>query len=138
MRANDKSVIVISLSSKSIMCIVQATFKGVVLNSFKFRKKPRFTNIPSRKTCHNRDAPKLANAELINKSCLTSASAKEQLGVSSPASAFSSSSLNSSVTNGNVLLTSNFFDAGCCIVAMVDSTTCPVSLLLPKSIQYKG
>src|ERR1700744_2651797 len=111
---------------------------GCVRKSLRLRKKPRFKSIPSRNTCHNRDAPKLANVELINKSCLANASASEQLGVLSLFSDCISKSLNSSVTKGSFSTVLNFFEAGCLIVLTVDKTTCPVFLLLPKSIQYKG
>src|ERR1700744_1149545 len=114
------------------------TLIGCVRKSLRLRKKPLLSSIPSRNTCHNRDAPKFAKVELMNRSCLAKASASEQLGVLSVLSDCISKSLYSSVTNGSFSTVRNFLEAGCLIVLTVDKTTCPVSLLLPKSIQYKG
>ncbi len=86
--------------------------------------------MPSRNNCHKSEAPQLAKAELMNKSCLASASAKEQLGVSS-ASPACNKSLNSSVTNGRVSTGLYCSDAGCLILSSVDKMTCPLTRLLP-------
>ena len=105
---------------------VGVIFKGCVLNSFKFRKNPLLNNIPSRNNCHKRDAPRLANDELINKSCLAKASANEQLGVLSVLSDANNNSLNSSVTIGNCSTVWYLFIGGCTIFPIVESMTCPV------------
>lgn len=56
------------------------TSMGCDRKSLKFKKKPLYSISPSRKRFQSRDAPKLTSAELMNRSCFVSASAREQLG----------------------------------------------------------
>src|ERR1700759_5373512 len=108
----------------------QATLIGWERKPLSLRKKPLLISMPSRNPCHNRDAPKFANVELMNRSCLAKASASEQLGELSVVSEFISKSLYSSVTKGSFSTVRNLLEAGCVIVLTVDKRTCPVSLLL--------
>src|SRR5690606_31527138 len=101
-------------------------------------KKPLYSVIPLRNKFHNREQPICVNDELINKSWCCNASASEQLGVLSSCSDCFSNSPNSSVTKGRFPIVSYFSDLGCSIFPMVDSITCPVCWLLPKSNQYFG
>src|SRR5690606_25530591 len=79
----------------------QESFRGCDLKSFRFRKNPRCSVIPCLKRFHNSEQPICASVALINKSCFSSASAKEQLGVSSNTSDCFNSSPYSSVIKGS-------------------------------------
>src|SRR5690606_6312743 len=70
--------------------------------------------------------------------CFSNASAKLQLGVLSVCSDCFSKSPNSSVTIGRLATVSYFSESGCLILPIVDSITCPVCWLFPKSNQYLG
>src|SRR5690606_37263407 len=113
----------------------QATGMGCDLKSFRLRKTPLYCINPLRNSPHNKEHPNCASDELINKSCFSNASAKLQLGVSSIASDCFSSSENSSVTIGRFATVSYFSDLGCRIFPIMDSITCPLYRLLPKSSQ---
>lgn len=105
--------------------------------SARFKKSPRYSSIPFRSIDHKSDAPIVASVELMNKSCLSSACASEQLGISS-SDRFSSSSLNSSVTKGRFSTGLNFSEVPCFTAPIVESSTCPVCFPFPKSIQYQA
>ncbi len=81
---------------------------GVERKSARFKNSPRYSIIPFLSIGHKRDAPIVAKVVLMNKSCLSNACEREQLGASS-SDRFSNSSLNSSVTKGRFSTGLNFF-----------------------------
>ena len=90
----------------------QSTIMGSDLKLLKFKKNPLCDVIPSRNNFHNNDAPILARVELINKSCFSSASPREQLG-SLLSICACSNSLNSSVTIGRLVTVLYRLELGC-------------------------
>ena len=127
----------VNLFGWQIWIIYRHTAIGFTFIVSRFRYSPWCSIIPLRNIFHRILQPSCASVELMNRSCLSNASASEQLGPES--SSFTREYRTKRVITFRELTVSYSLDAGCFIFfGTVPITTCPVICVFPKSIQYKG
>lgn len=99
-----------------------------------FKNSPLCSIIPFRNIFQRMLHPSCASVELMNRSCLSNASAREQLGPES--SSFTLAYFTKRVMTFREPTVSYSVEAGCLIFfGTVPSTTCPEVCVFPKSIQ---